>query len=472
MKSPFDRIGLTANAEEVPKIPNGVYQVELSFLSGEDEQFANILNKQALLTVEKEKYLLSVPILDGKIWTIDTVKQQGEALSYLLNQVENLVQFDVEHVQKPIEMTGIFAETNEEIPVYYTKQLHIDVKKLLASINKEETDEVEKVEEEVEEEENDEEIEDSEGMDDEKVEEDENDDKENGEGNENDEEVDEKPLPPTNDEEIEEAFINYLLLAAGTNKPSIMNTYIEPLMKLIRKDGKVYAQMKILKSSWVTDLKVKQGDKIIALKTISLVNNIRVVQFEVTDFAEVIQFFVRVDIPEISYHHAYDVQLQWDEEQLAAFLGEPIEPIIPKPTIPKPELPNMENQITGNRNTGNQNTEIPNREVINLVNTSKEKLENSIKQPIEREAAVKVSKASERIHEEPLSFNRTLDEAVEKVIEEPNVEEEEEQAIELNTFDTVLLDKMKVILLVIICLLSGILLVLRLKNAKKVRDDA
>lgn len=446
MKSPSNLIGSIAKAEELPTISDGVYQVELSFQPHEEIQ-ENFLNELATLKIEQGQYTLFVPILYGNILTVDTVKQQGEQIAYSLNQVENLVQFDVKSLQQSILFSGIMQMAEGEIPVHYSKQMTIEVKKLLDSINKNEDEETKDEENNDGGEEKDEETDKGNG-------EDKEDGKDEETDEENDDEIEDKPSPPAHEENIKEALLDYLLLVDGTNEPSIMNTYVNPTMKMMKKEGRTIAQMTILKSTWITGLKIEQGGEQIAFDTVSLVDNTRIIQFEVKDFSKEIQFWVQVDIPEIFYHHQYYVQLKWDEEQLALFLGEHIEQEPPKPTIPKPEI---------------KKPEMSNPEAINPIKTPKEKLENIMKKS---QASAKASKGMEKtaassLEEETLSFNRALDEETEKMVDEPKQDEIEEEEIEQDVFEFISLDKMKIIFLVLACLLSGILFVYRIRKTKK-----
>lgn len=112
-----------------------------------------------------------------------------------------------------------------------------------------------------------------------------------------------------------------------------MNTYVNPVAKMIKKDGKYYAQMTILKSAWVTGLTVDQRGQQAEPTLVSDVENERIVEFEVVDLERPLRMWVQVDIPEIAYHHQYFVDLQFDEQQVANILEKPIETEPPKQDI-------------------------------------------------------------------------------------------------------------------------------------------
>lgn len=109
-----------------------------------------------------------------------------------------------------------------------------------------------------------------------------------------------------------------------------MNTYVNPVAKIVEKNGSYYAQMTILKSSWVTSLTVEQQGEQVAPTLVSINDNERIVEFAVVDFQRPLRMWVQVDIPEIAYHHQYFVDLQFDEQQVAQIVGKPIEAVPPK----------------------------------------------------------------------------------------------------------------------------------------------
>ncbi|CAM5550753.1 NEAT domain-containing protein OS=Lysinibacillus sphaericus OX=1421 GN=LS41612_19165 PE=4 SV=1 [Lysinibacillus sphaericus] len=64
--------------------------------------------------------------------------------------------------------------------------------------------------------------------------------------------------------------IDYILYVDGKKEPSIMNTYVNPVAKIIEKNGSYFAQMTILKSSWVTSLTVEQLGEQVAPTLVSI----------------------------------------------------------------------------------------------------------------------------------------------------------------------------------------------------------
>lgn len=401
-----------AKAEELPTIADGVYQVELSFLSLEAVEHEGLFSDKATLTVQKGHYTLSIPMKYETQMTVVTVKQQDGSLPFQIDRAENLVQFDVRNLQQAIVIEGVIEGQSEETSIPFSEQitLHTDGLPPIEEIPLPPIVEP-------------------------------------------DDEQEPSPPPPVVEDKVEEAYINYLLLADGTDEPSIMNTYVDPLIKIIKKNNKYYAQMKILKSSWITGLTVEQQGKMIEPETISLVNNSRLIQFEVGSFEKKVRLWVQVDIPELAYHHQYYVQLQLDKEQFAKFLGKTLKLDTTEPGITKPVKTPAEG-IQKSIPKPNQQTVIPRPE--------------SYLAPINKKPTLLSP-------EEILSFNRTLDETIDKeetaAEQEKNEVDEVEQDAANDAIELAPLDKMKIGLLVIVCILSGILLIRRIKKAKQANID-
>lgn len=106
--------------------------------------------------------------------------------------------------------------------------------------------------------------------------------------------------------------INYKVLTDGTDKESIMNTYVNQTAFLHVTDGKNEVYMEFKNSSFITDFKV-QGKEI---ETIKEVNDTKIVKFEVADLSTKTNAWVKVDIAEMNYHHEYNIQLQFDLDSM------------------------------------------------------------------------------------------------------------------------------------------------------------
>ncbi len=385
-----------AQAEVERSIADGNYQVELNFLSIDGLEHNQFFNEEATLNVANGHYTVEMTINDPYILQ----EIHSEQSATIAKWTEDLVQFDVKDLKEPILINGLLASQLDEGDYPFAQQLRIIFKAPIVD---------------------------------------------------NEEEI---IIEETTSEN--EWFIDTILYADGKKEPSIMNTYVNPLAKVIKKDGKYYAQMTILKSAWITGLTVEQHGEQLEPTVISVQDNRRIVEFEVVDFERPTRMWVKVDIPEIAYHHQYYVELQFDEQQVANMLEKPLEAEPPKQVVNvKPpvvtseqiEKPLAEKTVTSKNN-------------INLLTPSPK-------------TAVSV------LPEETLAFDRTLDAnaAEDEAEQEPPVTEEEkekktEQAMQPTTVNQQLaqLDKVKIVLLVLICVLSGWLVVRRLRNSKKTEN--
>ncbi|MGE7842125.1 NEAT domain-containing protein [Lysinibacillus sp. NPDC093712] len=391
------QLPLHAQAKVDSSLGNGSYQVELSFSSLDGIEQNRFFNEEATLNVKNGKYTLSMTVNYPYILQEVHIEQTDKTFSPIVKWTENLVQFDVKDLKEPIMIKGLLASESEEDSFQFAQELRIILKAPI---------------------------------------------EENEQGTIIEETTPEK-----------EWSIDYILYVDGKKEQSIMNTYVNPVAKMIKKDGKYYAQMTILKSAWVTGLTVNQRGQQVEPKLVSVVENERIVEFEVVDLEKPLRMWVQVDIPEIAYHHQYFVDLQFNEQQVANILEKPIETEPPKQDI---------------------NVKPP------IVNSDK------IEKPLEKKTEESITKSNmlslptvqppfTALVEEQLAFDRTLDANAEEVVEdeEATVTEEEkqpniEQAENKTNIDQQLaqLDKVKIVLLVLICVLSGWLLVRRFRNAK------
>lgn len=381
-----------AQAEVERSIADGNYQVELNFLSIDGLEHNHFFNEEATLSVKNGHYTVEMTINDPYILQ----EIHSEQSATIAKWTEDLVQFDVKDLKEPIIINGLLASQLDEGDYPFAQQLRIIFKAPIVD---------------------------------------------------NEEEIIIEETTPEN-----EWLIDTILYADGKKEPSIMNTYVNPVVKVIKKDGKYYAQMAILKSSWVTGLTVEQHGEQLEPTVVSVQDNRRIVEFEVVDFERPTRMWVKVDIPEIAYHHQYYVELQFDDQQVANMLEKPLEAEPPKQevnvkppvvTSEKIEKPLVEKTVTSKNN-------------VNLPTPSPTQPTGSV------------------LAEETLAFDRTLDaNAEDEAEQEPPVTEEEqekntEQAMQPTTVNQQLaqLDKVKIVLLVLICVLSGWLVVRRLRNSK------
>lgn len=393
---------LQAKAEE-SVLENGSYQVELSFSSldgGKD----NIFSEMATIDVKNGQFSLNLAIKKPlRIRDLHIEQQENELSSNV--QTESLVQFDVKDLHRPLIIKGEVAFSSSEEYVPFAKELQLQLTTLSTIVQKDE------------------------------------------------EVIPKNEIDDSISEEIydKEWSMNYVLLVDGKNEQSIMNTYVNPVAEIKEKNGKYYAHMTILTSNWITGLTVDQQGKQVEPKFISLVNNARVVEFEINNFEKPIRMWVKVDIPEMSYHHQYFVNLKFDQQQVAQFLS--------KPTVIAPST-----QVASEK----QPVIVKEKVKKAPVETQQEPVKpTQFSRPLPSfQSTVTVPK------EERLAFDRTLDAPIEDKddAEKADVKEETiEKVAKDSKVDQQLaqLNIVKIVLLVVICILSGWSLVRRFKNAKK-----
>ncbi len=396
-------IFMQAKAENLGII-DGSYQVELSFspIEGFEENF---FKHKATLTVKDGQYQLALALEQPYSVRDIHIEQLGNEISWT-QDIENLVQFDVLALQDPIVIKGNVEFAAEESYFSFIQELRIEMAGLIPTVPQEEnkTDDAEDVV-----------VEETKGQ---------------------------------------EWAVDYVLLADGKNEPSIMNNYVNPTAKVIEKDGRYYAQMTILQSAWVTGLQVDYKGNQIEPKQVSLLDNIRIVEFEVEDFTQPLRMWVKIDIPDISYHHQYYVQLAFNQKQVALLLQKQ-KPINEKPTT----------QVVLDKS----------------VETVKEQVQKPQAQISKESVSSKVTQTLPAIQsplliprEEKLTFDRTLDEPTDETLDETL---EDSQTMEETTDNKVVknttaeqpiepLNIVKIIGLIVICLVSGWLLIKRIRKTK------
>ncbi len=417
---PLQFIGSIAKAEE--HIKNGNYGVELHFFLTENDTQENVFDSHAKLVVKDQRYTLLVPMItDAMIMTLNA-KQQDESISIELNGDENIAQFKLNRIQGKIRVEGTAKSTVDGEVVSFTQEFNMASE----SLPKEEP-EVEQPDPEPKPEPEKPEVPAPPVVE------------------------DEEQLEPETENPLAYKEINYILLTDGKKEPSIMNTYVNPVMKIKKKKDGYDAQMEILKSSWITGLKIEQNGKMVKPKEISLVENKRIIQFDVKDLHKKIRLWVKVEIPEISYAHEYFVDLLFDPEQANGFEG-PGKVEEPEKDPIKKRVQPTSNQL---QSTGVKTPSKP----LKLPSLPQQKA--PISQTISKPAVVTA--------DEQLAFDRTLDDMSEdeKITDkEAGHEREVTQPVNQVNQETTPFDKVKIGVLVSLILLSGVLLIRRFKNRK------
>ncbi|MEI3891447.1 MULTISPECIES: NEAT domain-containing protein, partial [unclassified Bacillus (in: firmicutes)] len=114
--------------------------------------------------------------------------------------------------------------------------------------------------------------------------------------------------------------IPFKVLKDKTNELSKMHDYTVHPAKLIVKGGKKYIEMTLKNSAWITKFQTENNSLFADAKVVSEDKNAntRVVHFEVSDLFAKLNAKVKVDINEMNYHHFYDVQIQFDTNNIGA----------------------------------------------------------------------------------------------------------------------------------------------------------
>uniref|UniRef100_UPI0030EBEC84 NEAT domain-containing protein n=2 Tax=Bacillus cereus TaxID=1396 RepID=UPI0030EBEC84 len=153
--------------------------------------------------------------------------------------------------------------------------------------------------------------------------------------------------------------ITFKVLKDKTDEISKMNDYVVNPAKLIVKDGKKYIEMTLKNSAWITKFQTENNELFADAKVVSEDKNVntRVVQFEVEDLFKKLNAKVKVDIDEMNYHHFYDVQIQFDTNNIGALGTLKEEPKNePKNPVTTPKVDNVKTVGTPdfNRNADGQ----------------------------------------------------------------------------------------------------------------------
>ncbi|ARD48352.1 NEAT domain-containing protein [Sporosarcina sp. P33] len=374
----------SVHAEERKMIANGKYQVELSFLSHEITGSDVLFGKQALLTVKEGRYTLSVPAKSDHILTKATAVQQGKKTNTWLDRAENLVQFDIKDVQQQVELTGTYRLAQENIHQPFSLKLAISKQSLPKFEN-----------------------------------------------------VQSEPMIRQGNDTL-----HYELLKDG--KPSAMIDYMNPVLRVVEKNHRLYVQMEILQPERVTGFIAEQHGKLEEPNVVTDAET-RIIEFEVKDFPNKVRAQMRIKNPEKDYEHEEAVSIVFDQKQALKF---------------------MENE----RQAASDSTAISS-------------LTRRTEQPAKIAVAAKKAPAAEKQdkvketgntedtppyvspHEEQLAFDRMKDvkekesdQPVAQTAGEPSVE----PAVSTPNGQDVPFDLMKTGGLSLLCLLSGILLIRRL----------
>lgn len=379
------------NANERKEIAYDVYQVELSFLSNEAEGTNILFTKQATLTVKEDRYTLSISAKNDHILTQITAVQQGDKTSTRLDRAENLVQFDIQDVHQKIELTGKYRLGKENTQQSFSYEVLIQ-KQSLATIDQNQ---------------------------------------------------------PAQSIQPGDNTVHYRLLSDG--KPSAMNDYVNPVLRVVTRDNRYFAQLEILQPSKVKGFTVEQQGNLMEPKVVSQ-NKTRIVQFEVEDFQKGTRIWMKVEDAENSHVQEDFLQIAFDQQQIAKFLN---------------KVPSDNKAVS----SLTKRTEQPKKPTTSTKQTTIEKEKKIEKSSEEKEQKQDV--LPPLLPEAQLEFDRTVDDVKEEPAEvvAQVASEPEELAIHVQDEQTIPFDTMKIGILFTLCILSGILLIRRLTKKNNVTSN-
>ncbi|AXI00634.1 hypothetical protein DV702_13430 [Sporosarcina sp. PTS2304] len=246
-------------------IADGVYQVELSFLSEEVAGQGVLFDKKAVLTVREGRQLVAVKIKPGHVMTSVAVTQQGENMSTSLRTAESLVQFDIKSTKQKFVLAGTYKKPTDNKEVVFSQILMMNENSLPAT----------------------------------------------------------QPIPSASDESDKLQHldrVSFTLLTYGTEERSVMNEYVEPYMKIFKRGNRYYAHMQITKSAWITDITVEQKGEMMEPKVVSHEEPLKTIEFEIEDFQKKSKLWVEVNLPELTYSYNYFVDLSFDQAQVKPYI--------------------------------------------------------------------------------------------------------------------------------------------------------
>ncbi|PIC79766.1 hypothetical protein CSV75_11290 [Sporosarcina sp. P18a] len=370
---------------------NDIYHVELSFLSDEAEGANFLFTKQATLTVKEDRYTLSISAKKDHILTQITAMQQGNKTSTRLDRAENLVQFDIQDMHQKIELTGTYRLGKESTQQSFSYEVLIQGQSL-SKIDRNQ---------------------------------------------------------PAKSIQSGDDTVHYRLLSDG--KPSAMNEYVNPVLRIVTRDNRYFAQLEILQPSKVKGFTVEQHGDLVEPKVVSQ-NKTRIVQFEIEDFHKGTRVWMKVEDSENLHVGEAFLQIAFDPQQTAKFLS---------------KVPSNNKAVS----SLTKRTEQP-RETTTPPKQTMTENEKKIEKPSE-EKEQKQDELPSLLPEAQLEFDRTGDDVKEepaKVVAQV-ANEPEELAIHVQDEQTIPFDTMKIGVLFTLCILSGVLLIRRLTKKNNVTSN-
>ncbi|WP_341279464.1 NEAT domain-containing protein [Paenibacillus sp. FSL H8-0537] len=114
-------------------------------------------------------------------------------------------------------------------------------------------------------------------------------------------------------------FLQYEIKKYDTENESVMQGYVvSPGLLKVSGSTKTF-YMTLTKDKEITGLKFNNNN--VSVESRDTVNNTRVVYFNVPNLNSTIDGWVKIDWPEVNYHHEYDIQIKFKPETLVSTSG-------------------------------------------------------------------------------------------------------------------------------------------------------
>jgi heme-binding NEAT domain protein len=113
--------------------------------------------------------------------------------------------------------------------------------------------------------------------------------------------------------------ISVRILKYGTDENSVMQDYIIPTAKLQVTGGNKRIHLTLKQDKQITGLMFNGAN--VSVENRNADKNTRVVSFPVSDLSKVMDGWVKIDWPEMSYNHEYNIQIQFNEASISPLSG-------------------------------------------------------------------------------------------------------------------------------------------------------
>jgi len=153
------------------------------------------------------------------------------------------------------------------------------------------------------------------------------------------------PQPAHAEQVNGEYTIGFNILHSDKKNASIAEGYWNQPAKVLIKDGSIRIQATINKHAWVTKFAISYNGSMSEVKTISVdeAANTRITEFQISNFTDLVESNVSVNIGEIDYEHSYTMYFKFKPDTLTLVKAEkppvPDAPQAPAASAPAQEAP-------------------------------------------------------------------------------------------------------------------------------------